>query len=190
MFRSNPSLIALSLLFCMAPVVAQAAELPCLTAAEMTAVVSYAAPSAITAISQRCAASLPSDAFLKTGGSAMVAKYSATRTAAWPLAKATILRLAGAMNPEVANMMKILPDDAIRPTIDTLLQSKLSDSFPLEKCGMSDQMFRLLAPLPPENVAALLPLALALGTGHIGKLSLCPAKAPAPSPAPAVSIKP
>ena len=186
MIDSKSALAACVAVLSLTPSIAQAVEIPCLTADELTAVVGYAAPSALMAINQRCAANLPADAFLKTGGSALIKRYAANKASTWPVAKATALRIASTVQPDAASMMKLLPDDAIQPTIDNLLQSKMSDSFPLDKCSTVDQMLKLLAPLPAENTAALLPLALAMASGHVGKLTLCPAKPVALAPAPAI----
>ncbi len=75
------------------PGIAAAAEPPCLTPAEFTALSSYALPSIITGTTQRCAATLPADAWLRRNGGQLAARYAAAKPAAWPGAKAAFLKL-------------------------------------------------------------------------------------------------
>ena len=48
------------------PIAAQAAEPPCLTSSEFTALSSYALPSIITGTTEHCATTLPANAWLRS----------------------------------------------------------------------------------------------------------------------------
>jgi hypothetical protein len=78
--RSTALLAPLAL--ALAPIAAQATEPPCLTATEFTALSSYALPSIITGTTERCAAALPADAWLRRNGGQLAARYAAGKPAA------------------------------------------------------------------------------------------------------------
>ena len=162
------------------PLAAQAAEPPCLTAAEFTALSSYALPSIITGTTERCAAVLPADAWLQRKGGELASRYAEGKSATWPAAKAAFLKLGGnGASAEAANLLRSLPDTSLQPMFDTVIAGMIGQQLPTARCGMVDQVVRLLAPLPPENTAELIAMLVGIGakTGRakIGKFSLCPA---------------
>ena len=161
------------------PIAAQAAEPPCLTPAEFTAVSSYALPSIITGTAERCAASLPADAWLKRNGSQLAARYGQARPAVWPRAKAAFLKLGtGSTSVETGNLLKTLPDSTLQPMLDALISGMVGQQLPAERCGVIDRLVQLLSPLPPENTAELIAVAAGLGarTGRakFGNFRICP----------------
>ena len=156
---------------------AQAAEPPCLTAGEFTAVSTYALPGAIEAIAERCAPQLGAGAFLKTDLKRLAARYSATSRAAWPGAKAAFLKVGVGGNPEAASLFAGMPDDTLRPMVNGVLASAIAQKLPTDRCTAIDRLVRLLSPLPPENTAELIALAAGLGAksgkAKVGQFSLC-----------------
>jgi hypothetical protein len=176
--RSTALLAPLAL--ALAPIAAQATEPPCLTATEFTALSSYALPSIITGTTERCAAALPADAWLRRNGGQLAARYAAGKPAAWPAAKAAFFKFgSSSANPETANLLKSLPDSSLQPMVDALISGMIGQQLPADRCGAIDRLVRLLAPLPPENTAELIAVAAGLGakTGRarLGKFSICPA---------------
>lgn len=175
--RKPVQMIALAL--AAAPGVAQAAEPPCLTAREFTDLSSYALPSIITGTAERCSAALGPSAFLTRDGRALAARYAAAKPAAWPGAKSAFLKLSGGANSDAAGLFKSLPDDKLRPMVDTLVEGLIAQQVPAERCRTIDTAVRLVAPLPPQNTAELIALAVGLGSrsggGKLGKLTICPA---------------
>lgn len=169
----------LALALAAVPGVVQAAEPPCLTAREFTDLSSYALPSIITGTAERCSAALGPSAFLKRDGSALAARYAAAKPAAWPGAKNAFLKLSGGTNSDAVNLFRSLPDDKLRPLVDTLVEGLIAQQVPAERCRTIDTAVRLLAPLPPQNTAELVALAVGLGSrgggGKLGKLTICPA---------------
>lgn len=162
------------------PIAAQAAEPPCLTAAEFSALSSYALPSIITGTADRCAATLPASAWLRRNGSELATRYAVAKPAAWPAAKAAFLKLGGSSaNAEAANLLRSLPDTSLQPMFDTLIAGMIGQQLPTERCGMVDRVVRLLAPLPPENTAELIAVLVGIGAksgrAKVGSFSLCPA---------------
>ncbi len=170
----------------LAPVLARAAEPPCLTTAEFAALAGYALPSTINGAAQRCAAALPADAFLRSEAAALAARYGQAKPAAWPGAKGAFLKLSSGANSDAARLLTLLPDDVLKPLVDAAVQAKVAEAMPPERCGVADRVLRLLAPLPPENTAELIALAVGLGAGsggapaplvkagRLGKITLCP----------------
>jgi hypothetical protein len=184
----SPLALGLAIGLALVPAAAQAAEPACLTSGEVSAMVSYALPSALDGVSQRCSAALPADAFLRAGGPALAARYTAARPTVWPVAKAAFLKLGSSSDAEAGKLLTLLPDEAIQQLVDTTLKAKVADSLPLTRCTVVDRVVKLLAPLPPDNMAELLALAVRLGTAgtppgsppaparlsKLGKLNLCP----------------
>ena len=168
-------LLALALL----PGMARAAEPPCLTAGEFTALAGYALPSVIGGTVQRCSTTLPADAFLKRSGGELAQRYAANKAGNWPGAKAVFFKLGGTGNGEAANAMRTLPDTTLQLMLDGLIEGMVAQNLPTDRCGAVDRVVRLLSPLPPENTAELIALAAGLGarTGKakVGAFSLCPA---------------
>ncbi len=162
------------------PVVAQAAEQPCLTAAEFNSLASYALPSLITGTTERCGQTLPADAWLRRNGSDLAARYTTRKSAGWPAAKAAFLKFGGTSgNAEANNLLRSLPDASLQPIFDTVIAGLVSQKMPTERCGTVDRVLRLLSPLPPENTAELIALVVGLGAKSggtkVGAFSLCPA---------------
>lgn len=163
-----------------APVAAQAAEPPCLSAPEFTALASYALPSIITGTTERCNGALPASAWLPRNGGQLAARYAVGKAAAWPNAKNAFLKLSSSgTNAEAANLLKNLPDTSLQPMFDALIAGMIGQQLPTERCGMVDRVVRLLAPLPPENTAELIAVLVGIGsrTGQakVGSFSLCQA---------------
>ncbi len=173
--RLSASLLALaSLSFAQ---VAQAAEPPCLTAREATAVASYALPSVIAGTSQRCGTVLGKDSYLAREGMQLSQRYSAGKTKAWPEAKAALLKVGGA--GDMAETVRKLPDSTVQPLVDSLVTSLIVENMPTNRCSPVDRALWLLSPLPPENTAELIALSLGLmaqgQNPRIGKIAICKA---------------
>ena len=166
------------------PGMAQAAEPPCLTATEFTALASYALPSVISGATQRCAATLSANAWLVRNGSQLSARYAAGKSAAWPGAKAAFLKMGSSGGTEANALIKTLPDPTLQAMLDGLIEGMIGQQLPTARCATVDRVVRLLAPLPPENTAELIALVAGLGSkasgagaGEIkaGGFRLCPA---------------
>lgn len=160
------------------PGIAQAAEPPCLTPAEFTSLSSYALPSMIAGTTQRCTAVLPADSFLRRKGTDLSTRYATLKSSAWPGAKAAFLKVS-ANGDEMANIVRELPDSSLQPMADAFISGMVSQQLPTERCGTVDRLIGLLSPLPPQNTAELIALAVGLGAktgrGKFGSISICSA---------------
>lgn len=161
------------------PAVAQAAEPPCLSPAEFTSLAEYALPSIITGTTQRCTQTLGANAYLPRNGAQLIQRYAQRRPAAWPSAKAAFLKLSAATNADANRVISTLPDTSLQQMLDSLLAGMISQQVPLNRCGTIDKVIGLLSPLPAQNTAELIALAVGLGakTGRarVGAIGICAA---------------
>lgn len=164
-------------LLVLVPGFARAAEPPCITSHEFNALSTYALPNALSATAQRCSASLPPNAFLKTGGPAMIARYAEGKPAAWPGARAVFLKLSAGQQGPVGDLLRNLPDPQLQTMADAFIQGLVVEKIPAERCSSLDNMLRLLSPLPAQSTADIIGLAIGLGSqtgqARIGKIQIC-----------------
>ena len=171
--------LAASAALLLAPGLARAAEPPCLTPLEFTALAGYALPSVVSGTAQRCLPVLPAQSYLATQGPGLANRYAATRASSWPGAKAAFLKLAGGDHGEAAELLRSLPDPQLQQLADSAISAKLSQSIPVDRCTSIDRLLRLLSPLPSETTAEIVVLAVGLGAAagqsRIGRITVCPA---------------
>ncbi len=172
----------------MLPGLAHAAEPPCLTPPEFTALSAYALPSMITGAAARCASVLPQGAWLPANGAQLASRYAPGKARAWPAAKAAFLKLGAGQGPDAAQLLRTMPDPSLQMIADGFIQGLVGQQLPTRRCETVDRVVRLLAPLPAESTAELIAITVGLsarsGGGKVGALSLCPAPAASPAPAP------
>jgi hypothetical protein len=161
------------------PGVAQAAETPCLQPAEFASLAGYALPSLISGTTKRCSASLGPQAYLSQSGKDLASRYSQSKGANWPGAKAAFLKLSAQKDASANEIIATLPDNTLQSMLDGVMEGLASQQIPVERCGTIDNVVRLLAPLPPANTAELITLAVGLGAksgkGKVGSINLCEA---------------
>ncbi|GHC82842.1 hypothetical protein [Novosphingobium pokkalii] len=157
MIRATAATLALGAL--LSAQAAQAATPPaCLESAEVNAMVTYALPAVMDSAMTFCAPHLAPQGFFAREGQGLVQRYAQAKPAAWPRAKAALLKLAQTdKDPTIAQMAR-LPDKALQPFADGMLGQIVTEGLKPETCGPLEQMTRLLAPLPPENTAGLFTL--------------------------------
>lgn len=168
------------------PSVAQAAtpQLPCLTPAEFTSLANYALPSMINGARLRCTQTLPTNSYLRSQGSNLSARYAVGKSAAWPAAKATVVKMVGSSQPQANDLLRSLPDPTLQQMADAMVEGAISQNLPLERCEVVDRAVRLMSPLPAENVAELIAITVGLGAQagrarventRLGAISICKA---------------
>lgn len=166
-------------LLAVTPAVAQAAEPPCLSPGEFTALAEYALPSIITGTSQRCSTALESGAYLRREGAQLAERYAQRKPAAWPGAKAAFLKLSLTTNADANNLIRTMPDASLQQMLGSLMEGLVAQQVPLDRCGTLDRVIGLLAPLPAQNTAELIALAVGLGSkagrAKVGAISVCAA---------------
>ena len=161
------------------PGLAHAAEPPCLTPGEFTALANYALPSVINGTASRCAPALPADALLTRSGGELAARYARTKASAWPGAKAAFLKVSTATNPQAADLFRSMPDPSLQQMTDGLIEGLVGQKLALKRCESVDRLVMLLSPLPAESVSEVVALAVGIGakTGKasLGAFSICQA---------------
>lgn len=163
------------------PGIASAAEPPCLTPAEFTSLAGYTLPSIINGTAQRCATTLAPSAYLRTSGRDLASRYAGQKAKHWSGAKAAFLKLSASTNADANKLFRDMPDSSLQGILDATMEGMVSGQIPLNRCSTIDRLIGLLAPLPPENTAELIALAVGLGAktdansnrAKLGKLSIC-----------------
>lgn len=175
-----------------------AAQQSCLSAEEVGASALYAVPGVVRGARIACGATLAGDGFLMRQGDALAARYAAHQTGAWPAAKAALLKIvaehagspgpatggattatgAGAANPLAGlAMLSALPDEHVRPLVDTLIAQEAAARLPAAQCPAVERVLAALAPIEPPAAATLLAALVALVPTDRAPL-LCPADRP------------
>ena len=132
---------------------------PCLTESEGQSLVLVALPDILDAVGKTCAATLPPQAALRGGLSALVTRYRADGDATWRSAKPAIAKLGG-------ERLQGVDPDMLRPMISVVLGPLVAKDVKPADCPKIDKVIGLLAPLPAANMAALIVQLFALGNAH------------------------
>jgi hypothetical protein len=173
------TLTATALFLATVPGIAHAAEPPCLTAAEFSGVASYGLPSVISGAALRCSATLPANSYLRSNSSQLAARYATGKPAAWPVAKGVFLKMSASTDGAASEAIARMPDPSLQTMFDAMIEGMVSQQIPTGRCTTIDSLVRLLAPLPPQNMAELIAIAAGLGAksgkAKAGPFSICPA---------------
>lgn len=158
---------------------AQAAA-PCVTDEEFNQLVLYALPDVIDGAAAACRPTLGATGFLGTDGAALIARYRTAQAPAWPVARATMMKLQSSdkSNAAMDAVVSALPDDAVKPLVSGVVRQLVTKGIKPADCPTFDSAARLLAPLPAENMAGLVTL-IVRRTDHPGpdtksRIPLCP----------------
>lgn len=158
------------------PVLAEAAEPPCLSPGEFTALAEYALPSIISGTAQRCSTALAPTAYLRRNGPQLIERYAARKPTAWPGAKAAFLKLS-ATGGDTAAIVRSLPDASLQQMLGSLMEGLASQQVPLDRCSTIDRLIGLLSPLPAQSTAEVIALAVGLGSKagrtKLGAITVC-----------------
>lgn len=142
---------------------AQAAGTRCLDQDDLAAVVRFALPGAIASAGAVCRSAGGPDSYLAREGPALIARYRQGRDDAWPQARAAIMRVGiGTLTGRegLGPLAGLLPDGTLMGMADAAIAGYVSRAVHTADCPDIDAMSRLTAPLPPENTARLIALAV------------------------------
>ncbi|WP_305096001.1 hypothetical protein [Croceibacterium aestuarii] len=128
---------------------------PCVSESEVSAMVRYAMPQAIAASRVRCSQSLASNGFFATRGDKLASRYAVEKDATWPGAKSALLKIAGGSKDKDIAALADLPDEAIRPLVDALIQQKLAESIKPGSCSSIERVAEAISPLDPSELGDL-----------------------------------
>jgi len=156
--------------------VAVSAQQACMTEAEVSAVALYSVPSIIQAVKLKCAGELASNGYLARRGDALSARYAALQTRTWPRAKSGLLKVlggrAGTQGRQTVDMIRSLPDDAVRPLVDALIVQEVSAKIAVSNCSRIELVIEALAPIDPEIAGTL--IGRVVGLVDPDEMPICP----------------
>lgn len=158
------------------PSLAQAqAQTACVSRAEANALFMNTIPDLIEGMRNKCAASLPSSAFLPSQGQALVARYRAIPPADWGLARSAFVKMMGSKDKSGAKMMAAMPDEALKGLLGTAFTIVISERMTEKDCPMADRFIGALSPLPPSNIATIVTELMVIGSrGDRDGFRICP----------------
>lgn len=146
------------------PLEAAQAQEACLTEPEVAALAGFAMPTVLRGVMKTCQPGLAPNGYLATQGAALVARYGARKTQAWPAARAAFFKLGKAEDPDAMLVLSKMPDTALQPLIEGLVGEMTAKPIDAKTCGTYERGIELLAPLPPENTAKLVGMLAALSS--------------------------
>lgn len=156
-----------------------AASAPCLTPREFTALATYALPSLISGTTKACSTTLPAGAYLRRSGTELAQRYAVGKPKAWPDAKAAFLKMTAGRDRTAAQVFSSMPDDSLQQVADAAFAGIAAGQVKPASCTAIDRLLALLAPLPAENTAEVIAVAVGLGSQTSGRrlsdLALCKA---------------
>ena len=152
--------LAPSLLAGLALVSAQGAQAQqaCIEPADLDDTIRYAIPILYDATMTTCADQYAPDGFMMRDGEAFADSFRALQSEAWP-GTVRVIQTFAAGDEEgddlIASMLTAMPEDTLRPFVDTLVTQMVSEEIKPDTCGKIERALELIAPLPPENVSGL-----------------------------------
>lgn len=160
--------------------VAAAQEPACLSEREVTSLVTYALPVVMDFTMKACRPQLSPQGFFATQGSSLVQRYAARKTAAWPEARAALVKLGG-NDDKLKDIVSNLSDEALQPFAEGMVSAMVTKGIKPGQCKAIERATRLLSPLPLENTAELVTFILVVadkpkpGSTKKSDLPICPA---------------
>jgi hypothetical protein len=141
----------------LAPTAQPGAPPPCINLVEVEHATLFLLPPVLDGLTEQCRAHLPASAYMLNGGAATSKRLTAERDVHWASAKAVMMRFGG------DSQAAMLSADTAGSFIRDMIRSEGGKAITAEHCATMDRALALLAPLPPENMAALVSLAVETG---------------------------
>ncbi|WP_298174755.1 hypothetical protein [Novosphingobium sp.] len=164
--------------------VAAAQEPACLSEREVTSLVTYALPVVMNSTMKACRPQLSPQGYFATQGTSLVQRYAVRKSAAWPEARAALVKLGG-NDDKLKDIVSNLSDEALQPFAEGMVSAVVTKGIKPGQCKAIERATRLLSPLPPENTAELVTFILvlsdkpqvrgAVGAAKKSDLPICPA---------------
>ena len=156
---------------------AASAQQGCLTEEEVSAIAIYSVPSLVEAVRLRCQGELSANGFLNRPNNSLKSRYATLQTRVWPCAKSGLLKvLAGRSGPaqsaQTLEMIRNLPDNAVRPLVDALIVQEASAKVDTQHCRRIERVIELASPIDPEVAGNV--LGAIVGLVNPKELPVCP----------------
>ncbi len=159
---STAAILATAALIGNTPAHAQPSDLD---PAVVTAAARYALPVAFDSFLTSCSAELDPAGYAVTNADNLMAKFSDGTDEAWPVAKQAIIAMAseGEDAEEMAAIFDMMGDEELRPFVDALAGSLISQEIKPDDCEFIERALEVLDPLPADNFAEMVGLFFELG---------------------------
>jgi hypothetical protein len=156
--------------------IAQAAPAPrCISQDQAAALVTFALPSLVQGLAQRCRPELSPNSYLEINARGLADRYTPDADAAWPLARRTIAGFFGQILGQ--DMPAEMNGDMLRLLVEPLIGKLLAKQISTADCVTADAAIAAVAPLPGRNVGQLAALAATIADrkdkGLAGILHIC-----------------
>lgn len=162
------------------PTAASAQSARCLPQDQAAALVTFALPSLVQGLAQRCGPTLPRGAYLPTNADMLADRYRVDAAAAWPIARAAIAGLFTQFLGQ--DMPKDMDGDLVRTLAEPLIGNLLAKQIHTDDCPAADAAVAASALLPGRNIGRLAVVAATLADrkdkGIAGVLHICRSDAP------------
>lgn len=152
---------------------AQAAA-ACVSRAEANALFASTLPDVMEGVRNKCASSLPLSAFLTTQGPALVARYRASASGDWALARSGFVKIMGSKGDTEDKLVTALPDQALQGLLSTAFSLVVANDIKVKDCPDIDRFVAALSPLPAANVAEIVTGPISMGgSGKSEPFQIC-----------------
>ena len=167
--------VALALAAIVLPTASIAQAPRCITQHQAASLVTFALPSLVEGVAQRCERVLGPRAYLRINAAALSRRYMPDAEAAWPLARRTI---AGFFEPLLGQPMPDdMSSDVLRMLLEPMVGKLLAKAVNTGDCGTIDAAITQAAPLPGHNLGTLAVMAAMIADkkdkGIAGVLHIC-----------------
>ncbi|PZU08551.1 hypothetical protein [Sphingomonas sp.] len=157
------------------PAATSAQGLRCMPQEQAASLVTFALPSLVQGLAQRCGPELPRTAYLPANADALADRYRPDAAAAWPSARTAI---AGIFTQVLGQEMPPeMNSDLVRQLAEPLLGNLLAKRISTSDCAAADTAISAAAALPGRNVGRLAIVAIMLADrkdkGIAGVLHIC-----------------
>lgn len=165
--RIAPALAAAALAATVPTQIQAQAPAICLSEAELADVIVYATPAIVTGVRGKCSKTLPPTGFIASKATSWSSKYAALQGSTWPSAKSALVKLLGAkaganaQGQQMLAMVSALPDESVRPLVDSMVAQKIGESVKVGDCAKAERAMQLASVMAPRDNAALMAFVLA-----------------------------
>jgi hypothetical protein len=151
----------------------QALTKPCLTRPELRGMVAYFLPTVLQSAIDKCTQRLAPDSYMLARAPQLLNTLEAGRSGSWPMAKAAFIKIGGDGDKGSSDMFSALPEEAVRPLIEAVINQKIGSTIKPESCGDIDRVMAPLEPLPATNLIDVLTEAMAIAGRSDKQLQVC-----------------
>lgn len=148
---ASAAMASLSLMLLAAP--AQAQPEPGGTGIQSA--VRYGLPALFAGFRATCSAELADDGYVARNADRLAAKFAQGADAHWPAARETLFML-GQDEGMDREMLREMPDDALKPFVTALLQQMVATEVKPAQCPDIERGLELIDPLPADNIAGVI----------------------------------